>query len=97
MDLTHERRTWKLFPLIANLLNSPLLQGRFHFQVLATPFRMFAEGAICPIFEEFESSRQLMACDIEDADARRTIMGLRVASTGFGNDPGSAFLKKPSA
>lgn len=30
-------------------------------------------------------------------DARRTIMGLRVASIGFGNDPGSAFLKKPSA
>jgi N-acyl-D-aspartate/D-glutamate deacylase len=80
VDLTHERRTWKLFPLIANLLNSSLLQGRFHFQVLATPFRMYAEGAICPIFEEFESTRQLMACDIEDAAARRHIM----ASEDFG-------------
>ena len=80
VDLTHERRTWKLFPLIANLLNSSLLHGRFHFQVLATPFRMYAEGAICPIFEEFESSRQLMACDIEDAAARRRIM----ASEEFG-------------
>ena len=82
VDLTHERRTWKLFPLIANLLNSPLVNGRFHFQVLATPFRMYAEGAICPIFEEFESSRQLMACDIEDAAARRRIM----ASDAFGDD-----------
>jgi N-acyl-D-aspartate/D-glutamate deacylase len=80
VDLTHERRTWKLFPLIADLLNSRLLDGRFHFQVLGTPFRMFAEGAICPIFEEFESSRQLMACDIEDASARRRIM----ATDAFG-------------
>jgi len=80
VDLTHERNTWKLFPLIAGLLNSRLVNGRFHFQVLATPFRMFAEGAICPIFEEFESSRQLMACDIEDVDARRRTM----ATDAFG-------------
>ncbi|MCM2310391.1 MAG: amidohydrolase family protein, partial [Steroidobacteraceae bacterium] len=73
VDLTHERCTWKLFPLIAGLLNSRLVDGRFHFQVLATPFRMYAEGMICPIFEEFESSRQLMACDLEDVDARRHI------------------------
>lgn len=74
VDLTHERNTHKLFPVIANLLNSRLLQGRFHFQVLATPFRMYAEGAMCPIFEEFESSRRLMAIDIEDAAARRSEM-----------------------
>jgi N-acyl-D-aspartate/D-glutamate deacylase len=80
VDLTHERNTWKLFPLIAGLLNSRLVDGRFHFQVLATPFRMYAVGAICPIFEEFGSSRQLMACDIEDAAARRRIM----ATDAFG-------------
>jgi N-acyl-D-aspartate/D-glutamate deacylase len=74
VDLTHERSTWKLFPLIAGVLNSRLLDGRFHFQVLATPFRMYAEGMICPIFEEFEASRRLMACDIEDAEARREIL-----------------------
>lgn len=80
VDLTHERRTWRLFPLIADLLNSRLLDGRFHFQVLATPFRMYAEGLICPIFEEFESSRQLMACDLEDVAARRRIL----ATDAFG-------------
>jgi N-acyl-D-aspartate/D-glutamate deacylase len=80
VDLTHERNTWKLFPKIADLLNSGLVNGRFHFQVLATPFRMYAEGLICPIFEEFDSSRRLMACDIEDADARRRIM----ATDAFG-------------
>jgi len=35
---------------------------------------MYAEGAICPIFEEFTASRRLMACEIEDAAARRQIM-----------------------
>ncbi len=74
VDLTHERNTYKLFPLIASLLNSRLLDGRFHFQVLGTPFRMYAEGAICPIFEEFESSRRLMALDIEDAPGRQREM-----------------------
>ena len=74
VDLPHERRTWKLFPAIANLLNSKLVNGRFHFQVLGTPFRMYAEGAICPIFEEFSSTRQLMSLDIEDSAGRRAIM-----------------------
>jgi N-acyl-D-aspartate/D-glutamate deacylase len=74
IDLTHERNTWRLFGLIGGLLNSRLLDGRFNFQVLGTPFRMYAEGAICPIFEEFESSRRVMACDIEDAEGRRRVM-----------------------
>ena len=81
IDLAHEPRVWRLFPLIGRLLNSRLLNGRMHFQVLATPFRMYAEGAICPIFEEFTASRQLMACDIEDATARRHIM----ATPAFGD------------
>ena len=75
IDLTHERNTWRLFPALATLLNSKLMNGRFHFQVLATPFRMYAEGAICPIFEEFTSTRRLMACELEDATGRRAILG----------------------
>ena len=74
IDLTHERNTWRLFPALASLLNSRLLNGRFHFQVLAVPFRMYAEGAICPIFEEFASTRRLMACELEDAEGRRAIL-----------------------
>lgn len=62
-------------------INSRLLQGRFHFQVLAAPFRMYAEGAICPIFEEFASTRQLMACDLEDEVTRRGML----ASPEFGD------------
>jgi N-acyl-D-aspartate/D-glutamate deacylase len=80
IDLTHERNTWRLFPALANLLNSRLLNGRLHFQVLATPFRMYAEGAICPIFEEFASTRRLMACEIDDAPGRRAILD----DPGFG-------------
>jgi N-acyl-D-aspartate/D-glutamate deacylase len=77
IDLTHERNTWRLFPLLASLLNSRLMNGRFHFQVLATPFRVYAEGAICPIFEEFVSTRRLMACELEDAAGRRAILDAR--------------------
>jgi N-acyl-D-aspartate/D-glutamate deacylase len=86
IDLTHERNVWKLFPLIGGLLNSRLLNGSLHFQVLATPFRMYAEGAICPIFEEFTASRQLMACDIEDAEARRCIMATPTFGTLFAQE-----------
>ena len=42
--------------------------------MLATPFRMYAEGAICPIFEEFASTRRLMACELEDYAGRRAIL-----------------------
>lgn len=77
VDLTHERNTWRLFPFITGLVNSWLVKGRMHFQVLSTPFRMFAEGANCPIFEEFESTRQLMALEMEDAPGRRALMATR--------------------
>ena len=80
VDLTHERNTWRLFPFITGLINSWLVKGRMHFQVLSTPFRMFAEGANCPIFEEFESTRQLMALEMDDADGRQRVM----ASEEFG-------------
>jgi N-acyl-D-aspartate/D-glutamate deacylase len=80
IDLTHERNTWRLFPALASLLNSRLLDGRFHFQVLAAPFRIYAEGAICPIFEEFASTRRLMAREISDGAGRRAILD----APGFG-------------
>ena len=80
VDLTHERNTWRLFPFITGIINSWLLKGRMHFQVLATPFRMFAEGANCPIFEEFDSTRQLMALEMSDAEGRRRVM----ATEAFG-------------
>ncbi|MGI9246339.1 MAG: amidohydrolase family protein, partial [Steroidobacteraceae bacterium] len=86
VDLTHERRTWRLFPLIANLLNSRLVDGRFHFQVLATPFRMYAEGAICPIFEEFTATRRLRALEVDDEAGRRRVMA--------GDDFGEAFVRE---
>jgi N-acyl-D-aspartate/D-glutamate deacylase len=74
VDLTHERNTWKIFPAVTRIINSSLLQGRMHFQLLTTPFRMFAEGAINPIFEEFVATRALMACEIERTDERQRRM-----------------------
>ncbi len=75
VDLTHERNTLQAVPAHCEPAEfAGCVNGRFHFQVLGTPFRMFAEGAICPIFEEFESSRRLMALEIEDAAGRQREM-----------------------
>src|SRR4026207_1610639 len=35
---------------------------------------MYAPGGVCPIFEEFASTRRLMACELEDAEGRRAIL-----------------------
>ena len=35
---------------------------------------LWAEGAISPIFEEFEATRSLLACDIGDKEGRQKIL-----------------------
>ncbi len=74
IDLTHDRGVWKVFLQLARLLNSWLLQGHFHFQVLSTPFLLWSEGAVSPIFEEFETMRPLLAVDVDDREGRRRIL-----------------------
>jgi N-acyl-D-aspartate/D-glutamate deacylase len=74
IDLVHDRKVWKTFLKLAKLFNSRLLQGKFHFQVLATPFLLWSEGAISPIFEEFSATRPLLACDVDDREGRRRIL-----------------------
>ncbi len=74
LDLVHDRSVWKVFLQLSRFFNSWLMQGRFHFQVLSTPFLLWSEGAISPIFEEFEATRPLLACDVNDAAGRRRIL-----------------------
>ena len=59
---------------LAKLLNSPLLKGRFHFQALSTNFRMWGNGVQAPIFEELESTRALIAYEVDDVEGRRALM-----------------------
>ncbi len=74
IDLVHERKAWKTFPGLARFLNSPLMQGKFHFQVLGTPFKIWCVGPISPVFEEFSTTRPLLECELEDREGRRRIL-----------------------
>jgi N-acyl-D-aspartate/D-glutamate deacylase len=59
---------------IARLINSPLFGGDFHLQALSAPFTMWADGVTIPIMEEMESTRQLMALELDDAAGRRALL-----------------------
>lgn len=74
MDFCSMPNLWKVMLRLGGLLNSSLLQGHFHFQCLATNFRMWANGPVSPFFEELESTRLLNACEIEDRDGRQRIL-----------------------
>jgi len=66
----------------AQLMNSKLFRGRIHFQALSTPFRLWGDGVVSPMFEELESTAQLIAREYGDRDGRRALL----------NDP--AFIEK---
>ncbi len=74
IDLVHDRSVWRVFLQLSRFFNSWVMQGKFHFQVLSTPFLLWSEGAISPIFEEFETTRPLLALDVDDAAGRRRIL-----------------------
>ncbi len=86
IDLKHDRKVWRTFLSLAKLLNSWILRGKFHFQVVAAPFMLWAEGAISPIFEEFEATRPLLACDIDDKEGRKKILTNSEYIKKFEND-----------
>jgi hypothetical protein len=52
IDLVHQREVWKTFLGLAKFLNSWLMKGKFHFQVLSAPFQLWCEGPINPVFED---------------------------------------------
>jgi N-acyl-D-aspartate/D-glutamate deacylase len=74
IDLVHDRRVWRVFLQLSRFLNSRLMQGKFHFQVLGTPFLLWSEGAISPIFEEFAATRPLLALDVDDRAGRVALL-----------------------
>lgn len=74
IDFKPTPKIWKSLLGLARFLNSPLIQGRFHFQTLATNFRMWSDGAVAPFFEEFESTRAWIACEVEDVEGRMRLV-----------------------
>jgi len=59
---------------LASLLNTPLFKGNIHFQALGTNFRVWSDGIVSPLFEELESTAQLIAREYDDVEGRRALL-----------------------
>ena len=74
LDVANNRNLLKLTKLLANLLNSKFIRGDFHMQALGAPFKIWSDGAITPIAEEIPELRALNETDLEDVQARQSIL-----------------------
>lgn len=71
MELETNRSLLKLGKVLATVLNSKVMGGRFHLQSLAAPFKTWADGPITPLSEEILPLRRLNEPDIEDRAGRQ--------------------------
>ena len=62
------------FLAFAKLVNSRLLKGNMHFQALGSNFRVWSDGIVSPLFEELDSTAQLIAKEYDDVDGRKALM-----------------------
>lgn len=62
------------FLKFARLMNSRLFKGRIHFQALGTNFRVWSDGIVSPLYEELDSTSQLIAREYDDVEGRRALL-----------------------
>jgi len=74
LDVASNRNLVKLTRVLASVLNSKFLNGRFYMQALGARFKIWADGAVTPIAEEIPELRALNETDLEDRDARMKIL-----------------------
>ncbi len=74
LDFIADRRASKLCGLLGGLFNSRLLQGKFHFQALSAPFKMWGDGVTTPLLEEIPSTARLIACELDDREGRLALL-----------------------
>jgi N-acyl-D-aspartate/D-glutamate deacylase len=73
LDVRSNRNIIRSAHMLARLLNSKLLDGRFYLQSLAARFLVFGDGPVTPLSEEIPELRELMKPDLEDDGARRAL------------------------
>ncbi len=73
LDVRSNRNIIRSAHLLARLLNSRLLDGRFYLQSLAARFLVFGDGPVTPLSEEIPELRELIKPDFEDDAARRAL------------------------
>ncbi len=62
------------FLAFAKLVNSKLLKGRMHFQALGSNFKVWSDGIVSPLYEELDSTAQLIAKEYDDVEGRRALL-----------------------
>lgn len=70
----------------ASLMNSRLFKGNMHFQALGTNFRIWSDGIVSPLFEELDSTCQLIAKEYDDVAGRRALLNDPVFVEQFRKD-----------
>ena len=58
----------------AGLLNSKLFKGDIHFQALGTNFRIWSDGIVSPLYEELDSTCELIAKEYDDVAGRKALL-----------------------
>ncbi|PWE17334.1 N-acyl-D-glutamate deacylase [Marinicauda salina] len=95
LDVASNGSIVRLARTLTGLFNSSILDGRFRFQALAAPFKVYWDGPINPLAEEIAELRELNEFDLEDSAGRRALLddpGFRArfakmwmhGKTGFG-------------
>lgn len=74
LDIASNGSVVKLATTLSRVLNSKLLNGRFHMQALAAPFKIWSDGPFNPLSEEIDELRELIETDLEDREARRALL-----------------------
>lgn len=64
----------KAFLGFASLMNSRLFKGNMHFQALGTNFRVWSDGIVSPLYEELDSTCQLIAKEYDDVEGRMALL-----------------------
>ena len=70
----------------ASLMNSRLFKGNMHFQALGTTFRIWSDGIVSPLYEELDSTCQLIAKEYDDVEGRRALLNDPVFIEQFRKD-----------
>ena len=74
MEFVLMPKAHKSFLGLAALVNSRLLKGNLHFQALGTNFRVWSDGIVSPLYEELDSTCELIAREYDDVEGRMALL-----------------------
>ena len=74
VDFVSVPGVWEKMLKLGKVINSRLFKGKIHFQALGGNFRMWSDGMISPVFEELESTREMISCEADRSDRRLALL-----------------------